>query len=97
LQHLPPLSGLARKPKQNLTSESKRMDNVQKLELAMCVQQKEQAGAGRCAREVKPGSRPKYWRTLDELAQTPEFEEMLHREFPSTPRNGRTTVHAATS
>ena len=25
---------------------------------------------------------PKYWRTLDELAQTPEFEEMLHREFP---------------
>ena len=25
---------------------------------------------------------PQYWRTLDELAQTPEFEEMLHREFP---------------
>jgi molybdopterin-containing oxidoreductase family iron-sulfur binding subunit len=25
---------------------------------------------------------PKYWRTLDELAQTPEFDEMLHREFP---------------
>ena len=22
------------------------------------------------------------WRSLDELAQTPEFEEMLHREFP---------------
>jgi molybdopterin-containing oxidoreductase family iron-sulfur binding subunit len=25
---------------------------------------------------------PQYWRTLDELAQTPEFAEMLHREFP---------------
>jgi molybdopterin-containing oxidoreductase family iron-sulfur binding subunit len=25
---------------------------------------------------------PQYWRTLDELAQTPEFVEMLHREFP---------------
>jgi MoCo/4Fe-4S cofactor protein with predicted Tat translocation signal len=25
---------------------------------------------------------PRYWRTLDELAETPEFEEMLHREFP---------------
>ena len=25
---------------------------------------------------------PRYWRTLDELAQTPEFEEMLQREFP---------------
>ncbi len=23
-----------------------------------------------------------YWRTLDELAATPGFEEMLHREFP---------------
>ncbi|NKB67832.1 MAG: 4Fe-4S dicluster domain-containing protein [Candidatus Latescibacteria bacterium] len=27
-------------------------------------------------------SGPEYWRSLDELAQTPEFEEMLHREFP---------------
>ncbi len=24
-----------------------------------------------------------YWRSLEELAGTPEFEEMLHREFPS--------------
>ena len=23
-----------------------------------------------------------YWRSLDELAATEEFEEMLHREFP---------------
>jgi molybdopterin-containing oxidoreductase family iron-sulfur binding subunit len=25
---------------------------------------------------------PSYWRSLDELAATPQFEEMLHREFP---------------
>src|SRR5262249_43908439 len=25
---------------------------------------------------------PRMWRSLDELAQTPAFEEMLHREFP---------------
>ena len=25
---------------------------------------------------------PEYWRSLEELANTPEFEEMLHREFP---------------
>ncbi len=25
---------------------------------------------------------PKYWRSLDELAQTPGFQEQLHREFP---------------
>jgi MoCo/4Fe-4S cofactor protein with predicted Tat translocation signal len=25
---------------------------------------------------------PQFWRSLDEVAQTPEFEAMLHREFP---------------
>ncbi len=25
---------------------------------------------------------PEFWRSLDELAETPEFGEMLHREFP---------------
>lgn len=24
----------------------------------------------------------KYWRSLEELQDTPEFREMLHREFP---------------
>jgi len=24
-----------------------------------------------------------YWRSLEELAETPEFEDLLHREFPS--------------
>jgi len=48
----------------------------------MCVRQEGQAGTVRGAREAERGSRASYWRTLDELAQTPEFEEMLHREFP---------------
>ncbi len=30
---------------------------------------------------MKPGQ-PKYWRSLEELAGTPEFEDWLHREFP---------------
>src|SRR5262245_57033160 len=25
---------------------------------------------------------PQFWRSLEELAATPQFEEMLHREFP---------------
>ncbi|HEY3569126.1 MAG TPA: TAT-variant-translocated molybdopterin oxidoreductase, partial [Thermoanaerobaculia bacterium] len=25
---------------------------------------------------------PEFWRSLDELAGTPEFEDLLHREFP---------------
>ena len=28
-------------------------------------------------------SAKRYWRSLDELADTPEFNEWLHREFPS--------------
>ncbi|MFN8059789.1 MAG: TAT-variant-translocated molybdopterin oxidoreductase [Vicinamibacterales bacterium] len=27
-------------------------------------------------------SGPKFWRSLEEVAETPEFQEMLHREFP---------------
>src|SRR5690242_12177701 len=26
---------------------------------------------------------PRYWRSLEELAGTPEFEQALHREFPA--------------
>src|SRR5207249_79028 len=26
--------------------------------------------------------RPRYWRSLDELAQTPQFREMIAKEFP---------------
>jgi MoCo/4Fe-4S cofactor protein with predicted Tat translocation signal len=29
------------------------------------------------------GEGPDFWRSLDELAQTPEFEEYLHQEFPT--------------
>ena len=25
---------------------------------------------------------PKYWRTLDELADTPAFQELMRQEFP---------------
>jgi molybdopterin-containing oxidoreductase family iron-sulfur binding subunit len=31
---------------------------------------------------LQAASGPEYWRSLDELAGTPEFQELLHREFP---------------
>jgi molybdopterin-containing oxidoreductase family iron-sulfur binding subunit len=31
---------------------------------------------------AEPAAEPKLWRSLDELAETPEFEEWLHRELP---------------
>ena len=33
-------------------------------------------------RRLSEASGPEFWRSLDELARTPEFEEMLRREFP---------------
>ncbi|MEJ2188544.1 MAG: TAT-variant-translocated molybdopterin oxidoreductase, partial [Acidobacteriota bacterium] len=32
---------------------------------------------------MKKNSGPTYWRSLDELAQTPEFREAVRREFPN--------------
>jgi molybdopterin-containing oxidoreductase family iron-sulfur binding subunit len=33
-------------------------------------------------RELRGKRGPEFWRSLDELAGTPEFQELLHREFP---------------
>jgi molybdopterin-containing oxidoreductase family iron-sulfur binding subunit len=33
-------------------------------------------------RTVEPTTGPEYWRSLEELAGSEEFQEMLHREFP---------------
>ncbi len=38
--------------------------------------------SGVTAVAVRPTAAGKYWRSVDELDQTPEFEEFLHREFP---------------
>jgi molybdopterin-containing oxidoreductase family iron-sulfur binding subunit len=60
------------------------MDNVQKTGIGdVCPGKKDKVLELAAVREKLSEARgPKYWRTLDELAQTPEFEEMLHREFP---------------
>src|SRR5262249_8000957 len=33
--------------------------------------------------QLQKATAPEYWRSLEELAGTPEFQEMLHREFPN--------------
>jgi molybdopterin-containing oxidoreductase family iron-sulfur binding subunit len=38
--------------------------------------------AARLAEKLQGGSGPRYWRSLEELQQTPEFLEFLQREFP---------------
>ncbi|MEM6792643.1 MAG: TAT-variant-translocated molybdopterin oxidoreductase, partial [Acidobacteriota bacterium] len=38
--------------------------------------------AAQAAEPPAASHQPKYWRSLDQLAETPGFEEMMHREFP---------------
>ena len=38
-----------------------------------------------------------YWRTLEELADDPHFEELLHLNFPGKHRNGMRRLTGATS
>ncbi len=40
---------------------------------------------------------PTYWRSLEELAGTPEFQELLQREFPGTRQSGATRSAGASS
>jgi molybdopterin-containing oxidoreductase family iron-sulfur binding subunit len=59
------------------------MDNVQKSgKRDVCPSKKDKLELSAVREKLSEARGPKYWRTLDELAQTPEFEEMLHREFP---------------
>jgi MoCo/4Fe-4S cofactor protein with predicted Tat translocation signal len=67
---------------ENLTSRIE-MDNVQKPKIeAVCPSKKGKLELVEVREKLSEARGPQYWRTLDELAQTPEFEEMLHREFP---------------
>ena len=54
-------------------------DSTKKPE-AVCPSKLELAEVREKLSRAKSG--PQYWRSLEELAQTDGFEEMLHREFP---------------
>ncbi len=59
------------------------MDKVQKSGSGdVCPSKKGKLELSDVREKLSEARGPKYWRTLDELARTPEFEEMLHREFP---------------
>ena len=59
------------------------MDKAGKIETGdVCPSKKGKLELAAVREKLSTARGPRYWRTLDELAQTPEFEEMLHREFP---------------
>lgn len=59
------------------------MDNPKKSGIGdVCPSKKNKLELAEVREKLSDARGPQYWRTLDELAQTPEFAEMLHREFP---------------
>jgi len=46
--------------------------------------------------KAQSGTGKKYWRSIEELAGDPHFEDLLHREFPALPPNGTNRLTAAT-
>src|SRR5579863_7587888 len=53
-----------------------------KLDLAVVREKMDAAAAHDAALPKKDKAGPEYWRSLEELAGSPAFQEALHREFP---------------
>ncbi|HXO26147.1 MAG TPA: TAT-variant-translocated molybdopterin oxidoreductase, partial [Thermoanaerobaculia bacterium] len=63
------------------------MDSAKGAKAKCAAEPSRPAAAGRLdletvRRELREKRGPEFWRSLDELAGTPEFQELLHREFP---------------
>ncbi len=81
---MPPAS--KQRPRQetdDVSHKAKREDVCPSKKLDL-VRIKSSPGLSRAAVEAQlaQASGPEYWRSLEELAGSPEFQEMLHREFP---------------
>jgi len=48
----------------------------------VCPSKRKQLDLATVKAEIEQTTGPEYWRSLEELAGTEEFQEMLHREFP---------------
>jgi molybdopterin-containing oxidoreductase family iron-sulfur binding subunit len=48
----------------------------------VCPSKRKQLDLGTVKAQIEETTGPEYWRSLEELAGSEEFQEMLHREFP---------------
>ena len=59
-----------------------RADNTKAIREDVCPSKKGKLDLETARARSQRPSGPEYWRSLEELAGNPEFQEMLHREFP---------------
>lgn len=50
--------------------------------LDVCPTKRKQLDLATVKAQIEETTGPEYWRSLEELAGSEEFREMLHREFP---------------
>src|SRR5260221_3502173 len=48
----------------------------------VCPSKRKQLDFATVKEQIEDTTGPEYWRSLEELAGSDEFQEMLHREFP---------------
>src|SRR5260370_34401446 len=48
----------------------------------VCPSKRKQLDLATVKAQIEETTGPEYWRSLEELAGSEEFQEMLHREFP---------------
>src|SRR5438445_5220050 len=59
-------------------NEEKQNGNIE----AVCPGKKDKLDLVQVRADIEKKNGPEFWRSLEELAGTPEFQEMMHREFP---------------
>ena len=62
--------------------EHKAIPNGNKGGLDVCPTKRKQLDLDTVREQIEGTTGPEYWRSLEELAGSEEFQEMLHREFP---------------
>src|ERR1700680_1478573 len=58
------------------------MEEVKKRREEVCPGKKDKLDLKTARAQIAGTSGPEYWRSLEELAGSSEFQEMMHREFP---------------
>ncbi|HEY7098127.1 MAG TPA: TAT-variant-translocated molybdopterin oxidoreductase [Terriglobales bacterium] len=61
---------------------SEEQQNGKQRHEAVCPSKKDKLDFVQVQKEIEQKNAPEFWRSLEELAGKPEFQEMMHREFP---------------
>ena len=78
---MPPVEIAGKGPK-NLKTVTMKMDEQKKHREEACPSTKSKLDLVTIRQELEQTKGPEYWRSLEELAGSREFRELMHREFP---------------